>query len=45
VAPAISPCRDIYVIVAVGPEAQVDSAGFAAAGNRGNERLAALEDH
>jgi hypothetical protein len=35
---------DIYVIVAVAPEAQVDSAGFAAAGNRGNERLAALED-
>jgi len=35
--------EDAYVILAVGPEAEVDSAGFAAAGKRGNERLAALE--
>jgi Phage derived protein Gp49-like (DUF891) len=35
---------DIYMIVAIGPEADVDPAGFAAAGTRGNERLAALED-
>lgn len=35
---------DIYVVLAVGPEAQTDSAGFEAAAKRGNHRLAALED-
>lgn len=35
---------DMYVILAVAPEAQVDSTGFAAAGRRGNERLAELEE-